>query len=70
MVSNRFVDIEFGYSNGTRCIIQTLYAVQNATGQDITVNYLTSLLGSNSTSELSALGDLDANVLCTDCTRA
>lgn len=56
-------------ANNTRCIIQTLYAVQNATGDSITVDYLTGLLGGNTTA-LTDLTSLDASVLCTDCTKA
>lgn len=56
-------------TNNTYCITQTLSAIQNATGTQITSSYITSLLDSNST-ELNSLIGLDASVLCTSCTKA
>lgn len=56
------------FSNNSRCLTQTLYAVQNATGESITVSFLESLISGNST-ELSALSALDSNVLCTECVK-
>lgn len=55
-------------SNNSRCLTQTLYAVQNATGDSITVNFLESLISGNST-DLSSLVGLDSNVLCTECVK-
>lgn len=56
-------------SNGTRCITQTLYAVQNATGSTIDLNFVTGLLGGGNTS-LTDLASLDRSVVCTGCTQA
>jgi len=55
--------------NGTRCITQTLYAVQNATGSTIDLNFVTGLLGGGNTS-LTDLASLDRSVVCTGCTQA
>merc|ERR1712071_490383 len=53
--------------NNTRCLTQTPYAVQNATGEQLSTSFLTGML---SGSGLSNLTNIDASVLCTDCTKA
>jgi len=55
--------------NNTRCITQSLYGIQNATGQQIDTSFVTGLLGSGNTS-LTDLAQLDSNVVCTGCNQA
>ncbi|KAJ9098342.1 hypothetical protein QFC19_006466 [Naganishia cerealis] len=57
-------------SNHTRCITETLYAIQNATGTELSVNGITSLLSGTNTTLLNEIGNLNASVLCTPCTQA
>lgn len=57
-------------SNNTRCITQTLYAIQNATGTELSVDSLTSVLTGSNTTLLNQIGNLNSSVLCTDCNQA
>ncbi|KAI5451385.1 hypothetical protein NCC49_001692 [Naganishia albida] len=57
-------------SNNTRCITETLYAIQNATGTELSVDSLTSVLTGSNTTLLNQIGDLNSSVLCTECNQA
>ncbi|KAJ9102404.1 hypothetical protein QFC21_002804 [Naganishia friedmannii] len=57
-------------STNTRCITETLYAIQNATGTTLSVSGITSLLSGSNTTLLNEIGNLNASVLCTPCTQA
>ncbi|GHJ87549.1 hypothetical protein NliqN6_3951 [Naganishia liquefaciens] len=56
--------------NNTRCITETLYAIQNATNTPLSVDSLTGLLTGSNTTLLNEIGNLNSSVLCTDCTQA
>ena len=59
------------YRNNTRCITQSLYGIQNATGQNIDINFLTGLLGvGGGNTSVTDLATLDSNVICTGCNKA
>ncbi|KAJ9125774.1 hypothetical protein QFC24_002558 [Naganishia onofrii] len=57
-------------STNTRCITETLYAIQNATGTQLSVDGITSLLSGTNTTLLNEIGNLNSTVLCTPCTQA
>ncbi|KAJ9114429.1 hypothetical protein QFC20_001572 [Naganishia adeliensis] len=57
-------------ANNTRCISETLYAIQNATGTELSVDSLTSVLTGSNTTLLNQIGNLNSSVLCTDCNQA
>jgi hypothetical protein len=56
--------------NNTRCITETLYAIQNATGTQLSVDGVTGLLSGSNTTLLNEIGNLNSSVLGTDCTQA
>jgi hypothetical protein len=47
-----------------------LYAIQNATGTELSVDSLTSVLTGSNTTLLNQIGNLNSSVLCTDCNQA
>ena len=58
-------------ATNTNCVVESMYAVQNATGKPLSLSTLTGLLGSSSSSQ-SLIQSLEQNktLLCSDCNKA